>query len=138
MEEFIQSIAKQLGISDAIAKQATSVVLGFIKSKLADGDFGELASKIPGLSDLASEAPSEADSGGGGLLGGVMKMASSAIGGEAGDALVLTGKLKDTGLDVGQMGSFGSGLFDFIKGKAGDSAVDMITSQMPELKKLLG
>lgn len=137
MEEFIQNIAKQLGISEAIAKQATSVILGFIKSKLADGDFGQLASQIPGLSDLASAEPSGEASGGGGLLGGVMKMASSAIGGEAGDALELTGKLKETGLDIGQMGSFGSGLVDFIKDKAGDGAIDMLTSQMPELKKLI-
>ncbi len=136
MQEFIENIAKQLGINEAIAKQATSVIVGFIKSKLADGDFGDLASKIPGLSDLADAQPS-GDEGGGGLLGGVMKMASSAIGGEAGDALELTGKLKDTGLDVGQMGSLGSGLIDFIKDKAGDGAVDMITSQMPELKKML-
>lgn len=68
----------------------------------------------------------------------MMKMASSAIGGEAGDALELTGKLKDAGLDIGQLGSFGTQFVDFIKDKAGQGAVDTILSQMPELKKLLG
>lgn len=137
MQEFIQAAAKQLGIDEAVAEKAASVVLGFIKSKLASGDFGQLASQIPGLSDLADKG-GDAGDGGGGLMGGVMKMASSAIGGEAGDALELTGKLKDAGLDMGQLGGFGSMLVDFIKDKAGDGTVDMILSKLPELKKMVG
>lgn len=138
MQEFIKSVAEKLGIDEAIAGKATSVVLSFIKSKLEGGDFGKLASKIPGFSDLAEKGNTEGEAGGGSLLGGMMKMASSAVGGEAGDALALSGKLKDTGLDVSQMGSFGTNLIDFIKDKAGEGTVDTILSQLPELKKLAG
>lgn len=74
-------------------------------------------------------------SGGGGLPGGMMKMASSPIGG---DALELSGKLKNSGLDMSQLGPFGAKLLDFVKDKAGDDAVDTILSQLPELKKRLG
>ena len=94
-----------------------------------------------GVGDLDPDdvaALQDGDSGGGGLLGGVMKMASSAIGGEAGDALELTGKLKDSGLDVGKFGSFGTMLVDFIKDKAGEGTVDAILAKLPELKKLTG
>lgn len=138
MQEFIQAAAKQLGIDASIAEKATGVVLGFIKSKLGGSDFGELAGKIPGLNDLADKGDTESGKGAGGLLGGVMNMASSAIGGEAGDALALTGKLKDTGLDVGKFGSFGTMLVDFIKDKAGEGMVETILSKLPELKKLTG
>lgn len=137
MQEFIESAAEKLGIDKSIAEKATGVVLGFLKSKLGDGDFGDLASKLPGATGLL-ESTDDADSGGGGMLGGVMKMASSALGGEAGDALELTGKLKDTGLNLDQFGSFGTMIMDFIKDKAGDGMVNTILEKLPELKKMLG
>lgn len=55
MQEFIHAIAKQLGIDEATAEKATAIILGFIKSKLASGEFGQLASKIPGLAKLAEK-----------------------------------------------------------------------------------
>ncbi|MCA9119692.1 MAG: DUF2780 domain-containing protein [Planctomycetaceae bacterium] len=138
MQEFIQSIAKQLGVDEAVAEKAASIVLSFIKSKLASSDFGSLAAQIPGLSDLAEKGEKAGSGDAGGLLGGMMKMASSAIGGETGDTIELAGKLKESGLDIGQLGTFGTKLLDFIKDKAGDGTVDMILSQLPELKKILG
>jgi hypothetical protein len=140
VQEFIQAAAKQLGIDASVAEKATGVVLGFIKSK-AGADFGKLAEKVPGAAGLAEAGQSAAagsGSGGGGLLGGVMNMASTAVGGEAGDALALTGKLKDTGLDISKLGSFGTMLVDFLKAKAGEGAVDAILAKLPALKKLMG
>jgi hypothetical protein len=138
MQEFIESAAEKLGIDKSIAEKATGVVLGFIKSKLGDSDFGDLAAKLPGATGLLETAGGGGDSAGGGMLGGVMKMASSAIGGGAGDALELTGKLKDSGLGLDQFGSFGTMLMDFVKDKAGEGAVGTIVEKIPELKKMLG
>lgn len=137
MQEFIQATAKQLGIDENVASQATSAVLGFVKEKVGRGEFGELAAKVPGLSDLAGADSSDGDSGGS-MLGSMMKAASSALGGDAGDALALTGKLKDSGLDANNVGPFLSRLVEFIKDKAGEESVNAILEKLPQLKSLLG
>ena len=67
-----------------------------------------------------------------------MKMASSALGGGAGDAVELSGKLQESGLGLDKFGSFGTMLMDFIKGQAGEGMVGTILEKIPELKKMLG
>jgi len=139
MEEFIQSIAKQLGISEDVAKSITAKVMGLIKGKLGDSDFSSLASKIPGADNLAAgNAGITEGSGGGGLLGSLTKMASSAIGGDAGEGLEIAGMMKSAGLDTEQGTSFLSKMVEFIKEKAGDQIVDQITEKIPALKSVLG
>jgi len=140
MEEFIQSIAKQLGISEDVAKSITSKILGLVKGKLGDSDFSSLASKIPEADKLAAESAeaSEDSGGGGGLLGSLTKMASSAIGGEAGEGLEIAGVMKSAGLDTEKGASFLSKLVEFIKDKAGDQVVNQITDKIPALKSVLG
>ena len=136
MQEFIQSAAKQLGIEESVASQATSTVLGFLKEKLTRGEFGELAAQVPGLSDLAGADASDEESGGS-MLGSMMKAASSALGGDAGDALALTGKLKDSGLDVDKLAPFLGRLIEYVKDNAGEETINAILDKLPQLKSLL-
>ena len=68
MQEFIESAVEKLGIEKSVAEKATGAVLGFIKSKMGDSDFGELAAKIPGATGLIEGAGGGEESGGGGGL----------------------------------------------------------------------
>jgi len=138
MQELIERLAAQLGIDKAVAEKATGVALAYLKDKLEDSDFGQLLAKLPGASSLVSEAENEPSTGGGGLLGGLMNAASSMVGGEAGDALQLTGKLKDAGLDISKFDDFGGTVTTFIKEKVGDDLFAKIVSSVPELAKLGG
>ena len=136
MQELIESVASKLGIDKSIAEKATGVVIGFLKDKLDDSTFATLLEKLPGASQLLGKA--EESSGGGGMLGGLLGAASSAIGGSAGETLELTGKLKDSGLDISQFGEFGSQVTDYIKDKAGDDLFGQVLSHVPQLAKLAG
>ena len=73
MDDFIASVASQLGIDAATAKSATGKVLDFVKSKLGEEQFSQLASKIPGAADLASGAGEASGGGGGGMLGSLRR-----------------------------------------------------------------
>lgn len=130
MQEFIQMAAGQLGISEDSAKTATGGVLDLIKDQTTEGDFGQLAAEVPGLTDMLGQ-------GGGGGLGGLMGSAAGMLGGKAGAALGLMGVMKSAGLSTDQVGSFVPMLFQFLKGKAGEGLVAKVLSQVPELKELV-
>ena len=137
MQDLIELLVAKLGIDKSIAEKATGVALSFLKDKLDDTMFGQLLDKLPGADSLVGQAE-ENTSGGGGLMGSLLGAASSAIGGEAGDALELTGKLKDSGLELSKFGDFGSTVTDYIKDKAGDDLFGQVLSNVPELAKLAG
>lgn len=138
MQDLIESLATKLGIEKSIAEKATGVALAFLKDKLDDTMFGQLLEKLPGASNLLGEAEESSSGGGGGLMGSLLGAASSAVGGEAGGALALAGKLKDTGLDASKFGDFGSTVTDYIKDKAGDDLFGKVLAGVPELAKLAG
>ena len=138
MQDFIAATAKKLGIDEAIVRKGVSIVLGFLKSKMGDSDFAPLLEKLPGASALLTDQAEEAPSGGGGMLGGLMKAASSSLGGDAGATLGLTGDLQNAGFSLDQLGPFGSSIGELLKDKAGGEVVDQITEKIPELKGMLG
>ena len=137
MKDFIAATAKKLGVDEAVVSKGVGVVLGFLKSKLGDTDFAPLLEKLPGAAALLSEQAGETSSEGGGMLGGLMKAASSVIGGDAGATLGLTGDLQNAGFRLDQLGQFGSSMGELLKEKAGSEVVDQITEKIPELKSML-
>lgn len=132
--EFVQSAAKQIGISDEAAKSATGGLLGLVKDQAGQGDFDQLREKLPGADSITSDE----SSGAGSMLGGAGKMLSGALGGKLGGAAGALGMFSKSGLDAGQAGQFVSMFFNFAKGKAGSGLVEQILGKMPEIKKLLG
>lgn len=128
MEDFIKLAVEQLGINEDQGRSAAGGVFDLIKKQMADGDFAELANKLPGLDGLLEAAPS-GDGGGGGLLGA----AASMLGGKAGAALDLTKVLQDAGLDLEQAGPFLKLLVDFLKDKLGDSDLGKLLENVPGL-----
>lgn len=133
MESFINSVAKSLGISDSVAKSATTHVLNFLKDKLPGGDFSQLLRKLPGAESLVG-GDVKKDTGGG-MFGGLAQAASNLVGGEAGEGIELIGKLKESGLNADQLSGFGGKLIEFVRDKAGDDMVEKILSAVPALKK---
>ena len=63
MDELIKLVSQKTGISEAMAKQAVEIVLGFIKDKLPAPIAGQIDAVIGG-GDLTG--------GLGGILGGIM------------------------------------------------------------------
>lgn len=144
MQEFISMAASKFGLSESSASDLTGGILAKIKDGVSGDDFGALADKIPGLSQLASSGESAEQSGGGGLLGGL----GGALGGgggllgglaeKAGGAMGIMGLIEKSGLDASQATGFVGSLVGWLKEKAGGGLIEKIVSQVPALKGLLG
>jgi hypothetical protein len=141
IQQFIQTAASSLGVSEDVAGSATGGLIQIIKDNLAGDDFAELTSKLPGVAGMLSDTTSGPDtsSGGGGLLGGLAGAASAlGVGGGAAGALGTLGALGSSGLSAEKIGSLASLFLDFVKSNAGEGLATKILSQVPDLKSLLG
>lgn len=140
MDELIKQLTAKLGIDESVANAATGKAMALVKEHAGEDLFGKISSAIPGASDAAEQAaaaPAE-DAGGGGMLGGLMGMASSALGGSAGDALGLGADLSSAGLETDQVGGFATMVVEFIKEKVGGEVMEQILEKVPMLKSLMG
>lgn len=140
MDELIAQLTSKLGIDDSIAKAATGKAMAMVKEHAGDDLFGQIADKVPGAADMAQQGVSSSggSASGGGMLGKLAGMASSALGGSAGGGIELGAALSETGLKTDQMGGFVSMIVDFLKEKAGDQVMDQVLAKFPMLKSLLG
>ena len=135
MQELITNIASKMGIDEALAEKAVSIVLSLVQSQGQDGPVGELFDKIPGADALATAGTSAIENGDGG--GGLMGMLGGMLGGGAGDVMAAVAQLKSDGLETGQIKELGGEVLNYAKEKGGDDLVDQITSNIPGLSKFL-
>lgn len=140
MDELIAQLTSKLGIDESVASAATGKAMAMVKEHAGDDLFSKISSAVPGADNIAAEgaAPAEEAEGGGGMLGALAGMASSALGGSAGEAMGLASSLGDAGLEAGQVGGFASTLMDFLKDKVGDEVLEQILAKVPMLKSLMG
>ena len=141
MEELIKQLTDKLGVDSSIASAATGKAMAMIKDQAGGDLFSQISGAIPGAEEAAqagAEETGEAAGGGGGMLGSLASMASSALGGSAGDALGMASKLSDAGLEASQMGGFAETIIAFLKDKVGDEILDQILAKVPMLKGLIG
>jgi hypothetical protein len=141
IEDLIQQLADKIGIDESVAKMATGKTMAMVKSVGGDDLFAKISDAIPGAAQLADtesapDAP-QAESGGG-LLGTLTGLASSVLGGSAGEAMGLTSALNDAGIGMDKMSGFVSTIIEFIKDKAGEEVTDQLLSKVPMLKSILG
>ena len=142
MDELIEQLTSKLGIDSSVANAGVSKTMAMLKEQGGEDLFGKISGMIPGAAEAAEADPSVADGGaassGGGMLGQLAGMASSALGGKAGGGLEMASALASTGIDADKLGPFISTVVGFLKDKLGDDMVDQILSKFPMLKTLLG
>ena len=135
MQDLITNIAAKMGIDEALAQKAVSIVLSLVQSQGDDGLVGQLFSKMPGADDLASAGTSAIENGDGG--GGLMGMLGGMLGGGAGDIMAGVAQLKSDGLETGQIKELGGEVLGYAREKGGDDLVEQLTSSIPGLSKFL-
>jgi hypothetical protein len=139
MDELIKQLMDKLGIDAETANAATGKAMALVKEHAGDDLFSKIAGAIPEAGEAAAAAGDQPQqSAGGGLLGSIAEMASSVLGGSAGDAMGLAGALGSSGLKADQLAEFVSTLIEFLKDKLGDETVDQILAKVPMLKSMLG
>lgn len=136
MDEFIQMITKQLGLSAENGKAATGSVLNMIKGQLDEATFAQISSKLPGIQGLLGAAESEgaaAGGGGGGMFGSLTSMAGSLLGGKAKTIADLTASLSKHGIGIDKIPQYLSMLVEFLKGKLGNDLFAKVAAKLPDL-----
>lgn len=115
--ELLQILTQQLGVTEDQAKGGTGLLFKLAKEQLGAGDFGQVASAVPGIEDLIAGAPKP--SGLAGALGGL----ASAIGGGShlGNLAALAGGFKGLDMDSGMIGKFIPVVLSFVQSKGGDA-----------------
>ncbi len=115
MQELIDALTKQLGVSGAQAEGGAAVLFKAAKDKLGGEEFGKLLGGVPGLGDLMKKAPATGGGGLGGLLGGL----AGAVGGNAGLIATIVQGFGKLGLSADDAKRFAPVMMGFLRGKVG-------------------
>ncbi len=121
MDELISQIASNVGIDEATAKKAVSIILSFLSSEGPSDKIQELISAVPGMENYIS-----ADSGSGGGLGGMM-----------GGVMAVAGELQGIGLGMGEIQGVTQETVAFAKEKGGEDLVNEIVGSIPGLSQFV-
>lgn len=133
MQDLITRIAQKAGISEDIARQAVSIIIGFLAKEGPDSQVGKLLDSIPGARAMVDEG-GEADSGGG---GGLMGSLGGLLGGGAGGAMAAFGQLSNLGLETSEVQTVAQETLDYSKEQAGEETVDDIIKSIPGLSQFI-
>ena len=121
MDELISQIASNVGIDEATAKKAVSIILSFLSSEGPPDKIQQLISAVPGMDEYIS-----ADSGSSGGLGGMM-----------GGVMAVAGQLQGIGLGMGEIQGVTQETVAFAKDKGGDDLVNEIVGSIPGLSQFV-
>ena len=120
MEEVLNRIATETGLTPEKAKEAVGHILAYMKAEGTDPAVETMIAETPGASEAIAAA------GGGGMLGSVM-------GAFGGGIMALGAKLMGLGLDMGQIRMIATELITYAKANAGDETVDRVIATTPGL-----
>jgi hypothetical protein len=123
MDELIARISAAAGIDAGLATKAVGMILNFLKKEGPAAEVGELVAALPG-----AEAVMAANTGGGGLMGGLAGMMPG-----GGGVMGLGASLMGAGLSMGQVQSVSREMFAFGREKAGEDAMGAIVGAIPGL-----
>lgn len=125
--ELIQQLTQNLGIDENQAKGGAGLIFKMAQEKLGDGDFAQLASAVPAVTNLIGEAPA----GGKGIAGAIGGLAG-ALGGGGGQATqlanmaALAGGFGQLGLNPGMTSKFIPIILSFVQSKGGDQVKNIL------------
>jgi hypothetical protein len=124
MAGLIDLLTQNLGVNETQASGGAGLIFNLAKSKLGGADFAQVSSAVPGIDSMMSSAQDT----GGGLLGGIGKMASGLGGGAGGLGTLasLAGGFSKLGLDTGMVGKFVPIILSFVQSKGGDAVKGLL------------
>ena len=122
--ELIQQLTQGLGVDESQAKGGAGLIFKMAQEKLGDGDFAQLTSAVPAVSNLIGDAPAA----GGGLAGAIGGLAG-AMGGGGGNLAnmaALAGGFGQLGLNPGMATKFVPIILSFVQNQGGDQVKNIL------------
>lgn len=121
--ELIQQLTQNLGVDDNQAKGGAGLIFKMAQEKLGDGEFAQLASAVPAVSNLIGEAPTA----GGGLAGAIGGLTSAmGGGGQLANMAALAGGFSQLGLNPGMATKFVPIILSFVQSEGGEQVRSLL------------
>ncbi len=124
MMELIQHLTSNLEVDESQAKGGAGLIFQLAQQQLGDSEFAQVASAIPGISDLIGQAPAA----GGGLAGALGGLAGAFGGGgsKVAGLAALAGGFGQLGLNPTMASQFVPLILSFVQDKGGDGVKDIL------------
>jgi hypothetical protein len=128
----VSRLTSSLGVTESQAAGGAGTIFNYAKGRLSPGDFGQVASAVPGIDSLMKAAPSTESSGSGGVMGIAGSMlggsggATSGVGGALGGLSALAGPFSKLGLSPDMIGKFVPVVLDYVKSTGGSSVMSVL------------
>ena len=136
MDNLIADVARAADTDSDTARQAIGLVVDFIRREAPQDAVDKLFAKAPALSGIvASTAHTAGGEGMGGMLKGLMGIASGAKGG--GGIMALGSQLMGLGLGMDQIQIVGKEVLTYARNHAGDDVVGEIATAIPGLAQYI-
>lgn len=121
--ELIQQLTQGLGVNEEQAQGGAGLIFKMAQEKLGDGEFAQVASAVPGVSNLIGAAPQ----GGGGIAGAIGGL-TGAMGasGNVANMASLAGGFSQLGLNPGMATKFVPIILSFVQNKGGNGVKDIL------------
>ena len=122
--ELIEQLTQGLGVEESQAKGGAGLIFKMAQEKLGDGDFAQLTSAVPAVSNLIGDAPAA----GGGLAGAIggLTGAMGGGGGNLANMAALAGGFGQLGLNPGMATKFVPIILSFVQNQGGDQVKNIL------------
>ena len=123
--ELIQQLTQGLGVDETQATGGAGLIFKMAKEQLADGDFAQVASAVPNVSNLIGKAPS-GGKGIAGAIGGLAGAVGGGSGGQLANMAALAGGFGQLGLNPSLGSKFVPIILSFVQSKGGDQVKNIL------------
>lgn len=121
--ELIEQLTQNLGINENQAKGGAGLIFKLAQEKLGDGEFSQLASVVPAVSNLIGEAPQP----GGGLASALGGLAGAmGGGGQLANMAALAGGFGQLGLNPAMVSQFVPIILSFVQDRGGEQVKGLL------------
>lgn len=135
MDQLVARISANVGIDEATASRAVSIVLHFLRTEAPPAVIDKIVASMPGAEALLDEAAAPQA---GGIMGSIGGMLGGLVGGGMGGIMAAFTMLSEAGLDMDQVQGVTREVIAFSREKAGDDLVDEVLGSIPGLAKFAG
>ena len=135
MDNLIAQVAASAGATPDVARQAVALILDFLRREAPDDTMETVFNSAPALRAIVASAPGAGGEGMGSTIKGLMGTGNGAMGG--GGLMALGGDLMGLGLNMEQIKSIGSHVFDYARSHAGEDVMGEISAAIPGLSQFI-
>lgn len=114
----VNQLVEQLGVTEEQARGGAGMLFNLAKEKLGGGEFSQLSEAVPGIEELAGNAPQA------GGMGGMMDKLGGMLGGKAesmGQLAGLADGFSQLGLSKDMIGEFVPAVLSYVQEQGGDN-----------------